>query len=189
MKRSLVLILAALMLLALAACGGRSAAPAPTPEPAAAPAPTPAAVPSGGPSYAVSGGATAEPSASQEPAADEPAPATATPGPITVTVLTPKPDPTPLPLVPGTYTGSDGSVLTVKADGTCTYETTLTGTVNGKQMEGRVTFHGTVEAGEFSFTKVTYFGVDLTEMAKSAGYTSAVYWETAAGVIYADALK
>ena len=100
-----------------------------------------------------------------------------------------KPEPTPVPLVPGTYTGSDGSVLTVNADGTCTYETLVSGTVNGSAMSGRLTFHGTVEGGVFSFTKVTFYGLDLTKIAESAGYTDASYWETAAGIIYAGAFE
>lgn len=95
----------------------------------------------------------------------------------------------PVPLVPGTYEGSDGSTLKVKRDGSCTYETVVSGTVNGKAMSGRLTFHGTVDNGEFSFTKVTFFGLDLTAIAASAGYTDASYWETAAGIIYADGLE
>ena len=94
-----------------------------------------------------------------------------------------------LPLVPGEYKGSDGSVLTVAEDGTCTYETLVSGTVNGSAMSGRLTFHGTVEGGVFSFTKVTFYGLDLTKIAESAGYTDASYWETAAGIIYAGAFE
>jgi hypothetical protein len=78
-------------------------------------------------------------------------------------------------------------VLTVQADGTCTYETTLSGTVNGKAMSGRITFHGTVEDGQFSFTKVTYLGLDVTAVAKNSGYDDATYWEQAAAIIYSGA--
>lgn len=94
-----------------------------------------------------------------------------------------------LPLVPGVYEGSDGSVLTVAEDGSCTYETLVSGAVNGRAMSGRLTFHGAVEGGEFSFTKVTFYGLDLTKIAENAGYTDASYWETAAGIIYAGAFE
>ncbi len=93
-----------------------------------------------------------------------------------------------LPLVPGTYEGGDGSVLKVKKDGTCTYATDVSGKLNGKRMTGRLTFHGTVEGGVFSFTKVTYYGLDLTDIAASLGFTDASFWEEAAGRVYADAL-
>ncbi len=94
-----------------------------------------------------------------------------------------------LPLVPGTYEGSDGSVLTVKADGTCSFETLVSGLVNGAPMSGRLTFHGTVEGGEFSFDRVTFYGLDLTKIAAGAGYTDGSYWEEAAGIIYAGAFE
>ena len=92
------------------------------------------------------------------------------------------------PPMPGKYEGEDGSVLNVESDGTCTYETKVSGTVNGRAMSGRLTFHGTVENGAFSFTKVTFFGLDLTEIAKSAGYTDAAPWEEAAAALYAEAI-
>ena len=100
----------------------------------------------------------------------------------------PEEEETPLPLVPGRYEGEDGGVLNVKEDGTCTYETVVSGTVNGRAMSGRLTFHGTVENGEFSFTKVTFFGLDLTRQAKAAGYTDAAHWEQEAAALYAAAL-
>ena len=100
----------------------------------------------------------------------------------------PEEEETPLPLVPGRYEGEDGGVLNVKEDGTCTYETVVSGTVNGRAMSGRLTFHGTVEDGEFSFTKVTFFGLDLTRQAKEAGYTDASHWEQEAADLYAAAL-
>ncbi|MCC8356315.1 MAG: hypothetical protein LJU34_00410, partial [Oscillospiraceae bacterium] len=84
----------------------------------------------------------------------------------------------------GTYQGEDGSVLTVKEDGTCTYKTELSGTINGQAMTGTVTFHGTVENGVFTFTKITYMGMDITSMATSAGYSDATYWEEAAASLY-----
>ena len=92
------------------------------------------------------------------------------------------------PLVPGKFEGPDGSVLNVKDDGTCTYETTVSGTVNGQAMSGRLTFHGTVEDGKFTFTKVTFFGLDLTKIAEEAGYTDASPWEEEAGALYAGGL-
>ena len=100
-----------------------------------------------------------------------------------------EPEESAMPIVPGRYEGADGSVLNVKEDGTCTYETKVSGTVNGRAMSGRLTFHGTVENGMFSFTKVTFFGLDLTEIAKNAGYTDAATWEEEAGIIYAQALE
>lgn len=85
---------------------------------------------------------------------------------------------------PGEYIGSDGSVLHVAEDGTCTYDTTLSGTINGDAMTSEVTFHGTVENGEISFTKITYFGLDITALAAMAGYDDSTYWETVAEIIY-----
>jgi hypothetical protein len=113
-----------------------------------------------------------------------PAP-TATPLPTVAPTPEPTPEPTAPPLQAGTYEGSDGSVLTVEKDGTCTYETTLSGTVNGKAMSGKITFHGTVTDGVFSFTKVTYMGLDVTAVAKNSGYDDASYWEQAAAILYA----
>ena len=94
----------------------------------------------------------------------------------------------PLPLVPGVYESGDGAVLTVKEDGACTYETVVSGVVNGSHMSGRLTFHGTVEDGLFSFTKVTFYGMDLTAIAASAGYTDGALWEGEAADLYAAAL-
>ena len=88
-------------------------------------------------------------------------------------------------LRPGTYTGDAGSVLTVNEDGTCTFETVLSGIVDGTELEGAVIFHGTVENGQFSFTKVTYYGLDITALAAQAGYDDAGEWETEAGELYA----
>ena len=92
-------------------------------------------------------------------------------------------------LIPGRYEGSDGSVLQVEEDGSCTYETTVSGKVNGKAMSGRLTFHGKVDGGVFSFDKVTFFGLDLTDTAAALGYTDASDWEQAAGIIYAGGVN
>jgi len=102
--------------------------------------------------------------------------------------LSPEPDEPAVPLMPGRYEGADGGVLSVKEDGACTYETMVSGTVNGRAMSGRLTFHGTVENGEFSFTNVTFFGLDLTKAAEDAGYTDASYWEEEAAALYAEAV-
>lgn len=199
MKRLTAILLSLAALLALAACGAKEApaaeaAPLPTaavmPVVTAQPDPAPPAAPpaterADSPAETASGAGRAPEVVRL--ASPTPAP-TATPVPTSTPepVPTSTPAPTPVPLRPGTYTGSDGSVLTVKSDGTSTYETELSGTVNGRQMSGRVTFHGTVEEGVFSFTRVTYFGLDLTEIARSAGYSDASYWEQAAAILYAD---
>ena len=179
MKRLFILLAAALMLLALAGCGGAEpetdvpqmplSSVVPDPYP-----PVPGAVAAAVPEPSEEAGA----GQSEEQAAPSPTPVP-TPTP------TPTPVPTPVPLVPGTYKGSDGSVLKVKADGSCTFETEVSGTVNGKAMTGRLTFHGTVEEGTFSFTKVTYLGLDLTEIARASGFTSAAVWEQQAAALYA----
>lgn len=183
MKRRIIWILTLCVMLALSACAARG-------ETEASPAASAAAASTEMPAPRV----TAEPDPyppGERPSTDEPtggmpsaAPApTAAPTPIPTPA--PTPVPTPAPLRAGKYTGSDGSVLTVNADGTCTYETELSGTVNGRRMSGRVTFHGTAVDGAFSFTRVTYFGLDLTELARAAGYSDASYWEAAAAIIYA----
>ncbi len=185
-------------MLALAACGKSAPAEVPEATPPTAPNVMSAAQASDEAAVRASGEAAGEPGerATEEPtseAAPRPTPVlTPTPVPIPTPsptpVPTPEPTATPVPLIPGTYTGSDGSVLKISADGTCTYESLVSGTVNGKAMSGRLTFHGTVSEGVFTFTKVTYFGLDLTEIALSSGYT-ADYWEMAAGIIYADAIS
>ena len=48
----------------------------------------------------------------------------------------------PEPPRPGKYKGGDGSVLTVKDDGSCTFKTRIEVTVNGEKMADTVTFHG-----------------------------------------------
>lgn len=98
----------------------------------------------------------------------------------------PKPTAEPVPAVrPGTYTGTDGSVLTVSDDGACAYETEVILTVNGQNVSETVTFLGEVDAeGIISFEKVTYRGMDITSMAAKAGYDNAGRWEDAANAIY-----
>lgn len=184
MKRIAALIWIAAALLTLLCGCGKSAADNETPEPAAAETVAPSGEASAAP--APSGEASAAPAPTPTPT---PAP-TPEPTPSPTPEPTPEstPAPTPLPLVAGTFTGSDGSILTVEADGTCTYETTLTGTVNNIRAEGRITFYGTVEHGVFSFTKVMYYGLDVTEIGRANGYTSYSYWEKAAAVIYAGGI-
>ena len=85
----------------------------------------------------------------------------------------------------GEYTGADGSVLTIKEDLTVTYKTAVSGTVNGVAMSGTLTFHGTVDQNaDFSFTKVTYMGLDLTKIAADSGYDDASPWQNAARELY-----
>lgn len=164
----------AALLLTLAGCGGSGGQT----EAAAAPSVSPDADP---PTSADMSWVSADEPWGLAPEASETPEAAAAPVPAE------SPTPTPAPaeeaLRPGEYVGSDGSVLTVYADGTCTYEADLSGTVNGTPMSGRLTFHGVVEGGAFTFTKVTYFGLDLTEAAKSSGY-DASYWEQAAAILY-----
>ena len=169
MKIKATIALAALLALAAAGCGEMSA-----PEKEQPPVPVVTAEPDPNPPVAARKPVT-------EAVAVTPAPS-ATPTPTPTPIPTPEPTPS---LRPGEYVGSDGSVLNVGSDGSCTYETELSGTVNGQRMKGRVTFHGTVEDGVFTFTKITYFGLDLTAIAKAAGYGDADYWETAAAIIYA----
>ena len=171
MKMKATIALAALLALAAAGCGEMSA-----PEKEQPPVPVVTAEPDPNPPVAARKPVT-------EAVAVPPAPS-ATPTPTPTPTPIPTPEPTPS-LRPGEYVGSDGSVLNVGSDGSCTYETELSGTVNGQRMKGRVTFHGTVEDGVFTFTKITYFGLDLTAIAKAAGYGDASYWETAAAIIYA----
>ncbi len=116
-----------------------------------------------------------EPSPSQTPAAEETTPASGEPSGASADAGA---------LRPGTYEAGDGSVLEVAEDGTCTYETVISGTVNGEPMSGAVTFHGSVENGDIVFTKITYFGLDITALAAAAGYDDPSYWEAAAQSLY-----
>ena len=55
-------------------------------------------------------------------------------------------------------------------------------------MAADVTFYGTVNrAGEFSFSKITYLGVDITALAARHGYTDASPWENVARKLYLSA--
>jgi len=65
------------------------------------------------------------------------------------------------------------------------YKTKLTGTLNGRPMTADVTFYGTVDStGDFSFSKITYLGVDITELAARHGYTNPGPWENVAQQLY-----
>ena len=87
----------------------------------------------------------------------------------------------------GTYKSEDGAVLKVEKNGECSYKTTITAIVSGKEMTDTVTFYGTVDgAGSFSFTKVTYHGMDITSMAAKAGYDDASQWEAEAAALYGE---
>ena len=134
---------------------------------------------------------------SSEPVSSEPAPVVFTPAPTPEPTPVPTPAPTVVPppafetgasapdiLHPGTYVGSDGSILIVNEDATATYETEVSGKINGKAMTASLVFHGVYENGGFTFDKVTYGALDLTALAAAAGYTDASPWETAAAIIY-----
>ena len=125
------------------------------------------------------------PAAIPEPTAEPTPRATPVPPPTIVTAPVTTPAPVEADtLRPGTYEGVDGSVLTVEADGTCTFVTGVSGKINGKAMSADLTFHGTVENGVFSFDKVTYGAIDLTAIAAAAGYSDAAPWEASAAIIY-----
>lgn len=130
-----------------------------------------------------------EPAPTPEPTPEPMPTATPVPPPAFVPPAAPaeetQPEPAAEELRPGTYEGVDGSTLVVNADGTCTLETEVSGKINGKAMSARLTFHGVVENGQFSFDKVTYGAIDLTAIAAAAGYTDAAAWETTAALIYA----
>lgn len=171
--------------------------------------PTPVAEPSGEMAIPVEEATVPQVPAESEPATQEPAPVVtpeptpeSTPEPTPAPTIVPPPafeEPAALPeaeaaepaaqtetgeLRPGTYVGSDGSILIVNEDATCTYETEVSGKINGKAMTAALVFHGVYENGGFSFEKVTYGALDLTALAAAAGYTDASPWETAAAVIY-----
>lgn len=82
----------------------------------------------------------------------------------------------------GVFTGEDG-VLTVEENGTCTYETPITFTVDGEEVTDTVTLYGTVTEGSFSFSKAVYAGLDITSLADRAGYDAA-QWEEEAAALY-----
>ena len=93
-----------------------------------------------------------------------------------------------LPLVPGTYESGDGAVLKIAEDGTCTFATQASGVVDGREMSGRLTFRGVYAEGRFSFDRVTYLGIDITDEAAAAGYTDGSQWEQEALSLYAASL-
>lgn len=203
MKRSIAAALAVMWLLGLCGCSKAAQAPKYTPA---------AAVTSGEPSAQPSAEASAEPSqeASQEPiqpsgeapsaeatqepvATPMPSPVpTAMPTPMPTAVPTPEPtpeptaapEPTPRPLNTGTFTAPDGSELTVKKDGSVSYKTEVSGTVNGAAMSGVLTFTGTADGEGFTFTKVSYGVLDLTEIARANGLDDASHWENEAWALY-----
>lgn len=211
-KRVLSALLAGLMILTLCACGKGSGEAAVTPEPllaapnAYAPGaePTPVREASGEMAAATPDAEPAPETVTPEPTpvptaeiTPEPTPAaTIVPPPVfeeAAPVVTAEPAATPAPteaavakadLRPGVYVGSNGSTLTVEEDGSCTYETEVSGKLNGKAMTAVLVFHGAYENGGFSFDKVTYGALDLTTLAAAAGYTDASPWEAAAAALY-----
>ena len=214
-KKIFAALLAVSLVLTLCACGKKAEEPAAASvsAPVAPKAYPPGAEPTPvvEPTAEMTASVPAEPAAaSQEPVSAEPS---AEPTPAATPEPTPEPTPaatvvpppafetaaavpsaaTPAPveeessgLRPGTYVGSDGSVLTVNEDATATYETEVSGKINGKAMTAALVFHGVYENGAFSFDKVTYGALDLTALAAAAGYTDAAPWEAAAGIIYGN---
>ena len=91
-----------------------------------------------------------------------------------------------MPLRAGTYESADGSVLTVGRDGSVRYKTQVSGTVNGTPMTAMLTFSGTAKDGGFSFTKVGYGLLDLTETARANGRDDASRWEQEAWALYLE---
>lgn len=111
---------------------------------------------------------------------------TPTPAPTPAPTAAPTPVPTeaPVEIKAGTYEGADGSELTIKKNGEVSYKTEVSGTVNGKPMSGMLTFSGTVEDGAFSFVKVSYGILDLTEIARANGLDNPTPWQDAAMALY-----
>lgn len=109
-----------------------------------------------------------------------------TPAPTPAPTAAPTPAPTEAPseIKAGTYKDAAGSELTVKKNGEVSYKTEVSGTVNGKPMSGMLTFSGTVENGAFSFVKVSYGILDLTEIAKANGLDDPTPWQDAAMALY-----
>jgi len=149
----------------------REMPPMPTAVPTSVPTPVPTAIP------------TPAPTAAPTPVPTPVPTAVPTPAPTAV------PTAAPVEIRAGTYKDADGSELTVKKDGTVSYKTEVSGTVNGSPMSGMLTFSGTVEDGEFSFTKVSYGPIDLTEVAKANGLGDPTPWENAAMALYKAQVK
>lgn len=94
------------------------------------------------------------------------------------------PEPTAVPLRAGTYESADGSVLTVKADGSVSYKTEVSGKINGAAMSAMLTFSGDMTENGITFTKVAYGVIDLTETARANGLDDASHWENEAWALY-----
>lgn len=207
MKRSAAFMLLAMCLLGL--CGCSKAAEVPVNTPAAIssgePSMQPSAEASGEPSQEAVGQPSMQPvdvlpsaETTQEPVVTPvptPAPTaiptpepTAVPTPVPMPAPTPvptaTPEPTPRPLNAGTFTAPDGSELTVKKDGSVSYKTEVSGTVNGAAMSGILTFTGTVDDEGFTFTRVSYGVLDLTDIARANGLDDASRWENEAWALY-----
>lgn len=192
MKRLIAILGAAALLTALAACGNQktaetesvaavTAAPA-SGEVSMEPRPAPSGEPLGASSGEIYATATPMPTAAPTPI-PTPIP---TPVPTPIPTPTPAPTPTAVPLRAGTYEATDGSVLTVKSNGSVSYKTQVSGTVNGAAMSAMLTFSGTMEDGGFMFTKVSYGLLDLTATAHANGLDDASQWEDAAWALYLE---
>ena len=116
---------------------------------------------------------------------------TPTPAPTPAPTAAPTPVPTEAPaeIKAGTYQDAAGSELTIKKNGEVSYKTEVSGTVNGKPMSGMLTFSGTVEDGAFSFVKVSYGILDLTDIAKANGLGDPTPWQNAAMALYKSQAK
>lgn len=143
-----------------------TATPAPTPTPVPTPTPTPVPTP------------TATPMPTPVPTA------TPMPTPTGTPIPTATPEPTGVPIRAGTYTATDGSELTVKRDGSVSYDTEVSGTINGTAMSAVLTFTGDMTADGITFTAVHYGFLDLTEIARSNGIDDATRWENDAWALY-----
>ena len=80
-----------------------------------------------------------------------------------------------------TLRGEDGCVLAVHEDGTCVYK--VPAEPYGGDPKGELVFEGTVADGAFTFTRVSYFGIDITALAQQAGLDAA-HWEADAAALY-----
>lgn len=109
---------------------------------------------------------------------------TPAPTPVPTPAPTPVPTEAPVEIKAGTYKDAAGSELTIKKNGEVSYKTEVSGTVNGKPMSGMLTFSGTVEDGAFSFVKVSYGILDLTDIAKANGLGDPTPWQNAAMALY-----
>ena len=70
---------------------------------------------------------------------------------------------------------------TLSQDGTCTYK--VPAEPYGGDPKGEIVFEGTVADGTFTFTRVSYFGIDITALAQQAGLDAA-HWEADAAALY-----